>query len=174
MKIRFAKHFAITTICAFFFLTACNDTQYETCSDQLKCTAPPLDDKASESLKKLRADISGKWKLASIKMVNEILKTDSTYKNIRNSMCISYNGGIAFFKNNQDFVCEYCYALDGGDGAQNLKIDAKTMSPYCEQQLQNSKIVLRNDSLMIERRDSFIVKNIIYKRADDSYNFKAN
>lgn len=151
---------------------ACTETPtYETCGGQPSCP-PPTDEKSSESLKKLRQEIAGKWKFASLDTRDTIHKTSRIYNTEKASLCISYDGGIQFFRNYTDLLCTYCYELTSSGDTLKVKIDESGLSKYCKEQLQSSTITIRNDSMILFRRDSFIVKNVIYKRMNEDGSFK--
>ena len=117
-------------------------------------------------------EVAGKWKLADLQTENTALKTKQSFNNLRFSMCVSYNGGIQFFRNGQDYVCDYCYELKSTNDTLTINIDEANLSAFCKQQLQTSAITIRNDSMILFRRDSFIVKNVIYKRMNEDGSFK--
>lgn len=165
----------LPSVCAIILmLSACSETpKYETCGGQPTCP-PPADDKAPESIKKLRQDIAGKWKLASLATRDTIHKTEQNYNNLRASMCISYDGGIQFLRDYTELVCTYCYELQNTNDTLNIKLDESGLSKFCKEQFQSGAITIRNDSLIVARRDSFIVKKIIYKRMNDDGTFKTS
>jgi hypothetical protein len=155
-------------------IAACNNAQFENCGEQATCAMPPVADKASEAVKKLRDDVAGKWKLYSMDIENTILKTKSSGSNLRFSMCISHNGGIVFYRNLQEPVCQFCYEVKNAGDTLKLSIDDSGLSPFCVQQLQTSQITITGNEMSLFRQDSFITKKIVYKRADDNWNFKTN
>ncbi len=162
--------------CAFtsFFMACESKPKYETCVAQSTCGVPPLPDNASETLKKLNADVAGKWKLASYEAENTFLKTANKPLNVRQSMCVGYNGDVLFYRNNQELVCQYCYQLESAGDSSVIKVDETGLSPYCKEMLQTSRIVVRNDSMVLFRRDSIIDKKLTYKRTNDDWTNKAN
>lgn len=163
---------SISVLAVIVALAACTETaNYETCGGQPSCP-PPTEDNASESLKKMRQEIAGKWKFASLDTRDTIHNTSQIYNLEKASMCISYNGGIQFLRNYTDLVCTFCYELTGSDGAIQIKLDESGLSKYCKEQLQTSNIVIRNDSMILNRVDSFIVKKVIYKRTNEDGSFK--
>ena len=154
------------------FFAACeNSVAHETCGGQPVCP-PPADDKSPENIKKLRTDIAGKWKFVSLFSRDTFHKTEQKYTTQKSSLCVSYDGGIQFFRDYTDFVCAFCYELQSSGDTLRLKIDETGLSKYCTEQLQTGDVTVRNDSLIIIRRDSFILKNIVYKRMNDDGSFK--
>lgn len=161
-------------IILFTGLIACDEaSKYESCGGQPVCP-PPIDDKAPESVKKLRADFAGKWKFVSMDTRDTFHKTEQKYNTQKSSMCISYDGGIQYLRNYTDLVCVYCYELQNSGDTLKLKLDEAGLSKYCLEQFQSSDIIIRNDSMILFRRDSFIVKNIVYKRTNDDGTFKTS
>lgn len=163
-----------SVVAVVLMLSACSETpKYETCGGQPVCP-PPSDDKASDNVKKLRQDLAGKWKFASLATRDTIHKTEQNYTNLRTAMCISYEGGIQFLRDYKELVCTYCYELNSNKDTLNIKVEASPASKFCQEQFQSGAIIVRNDSLILSRRDSFIVKEIIYKRTNDDGTFKAH
>ncbi len=163
-----------SVLCLLFvlFLSACeSSTSHETCGGQPICP-PPIDGKASEALKKLRTDIAGKWKFVSLFTRDTFHKTEQKYTTQKSSLCVSYDGGIQFFRDYTDLVCVFCFELHNSGDTLRIKIDDSGLSKYCSEQLQTGDITIRNDSLILLRRDSFITKNIVYKRMNEDGSFK--
>jgi hypothetical protein len=166
------------SVYSFYFsllllLNACsNGVAHETCGGQPTCP-PPLEANASPELTKLRADLSGKWKVSGITTRDTFHKTEQRYPKLRFNMCISYDGGILFFQNGKELVCQYCYTLKNGeDNAQEIVLDETGLSPFCLQQLQSSKVKIAGDSMVLVRRDSFVYKTAVYRRMNDDGTFK--
>ena len=172
----FLNRFCPSLIVIFFLsMTNCtNKPSYETCGDKSICSISPAAENAPESVKKLRTEVAGKWKLADLQTENTALKTKQSFNNLRFSMCISYNGGIQFFRNGQDYVCDYCYELKSTNDTLTINIDEANLSAFCKQQFQTSAITIRNDSMILFRRDSTVEKRIVYRRTDDNWNYKIN
>jgi hypothetical protein len=156
-------------------IAACGGgSKFETCNEQASCALPPIADNASESVKKMRDDVAGKWKLYSMDIENTALKTKSNGTNLRFSMCVSHTGGIIFYRNSQEPVCQFCYEVQNAGDTLKLNIDNSGLSEFCLQQLQSSQIAINGNEMTLLRQDSIITKKIIYRRTDDNWNFKAN
>ncbi|NJN35191.1 MAG: hypothetical protein HC817_14010 [Saprospiraceae bacterium] len=167
-------YFAILCVTTFLFMACESKTTYETCVAQSTCGVPPLPENANEALKKLNAAVAGKWKLASYEAENTFLKTSNKPLNVRQSMCVSFNGDVLFYRNNQELVCQYCYQLESAGDSTVIKVDETGLSAYCKEMLQTSSIVVRNDSMLLFRRDSIIDKKLTYKRTNNDWTYKAN
>ena len=169
-----SNHIYCSIIAIIFAFISCTETpKFETCGGQPTCP-PPTDEKASDNIKKMRQDIAGKWKFASLTSRDTAHKTEQNYNALRASMCVSYDGGIQFLRDYTELVCVYCYELQSANDTINIKLDETGLSKYCKEQFQSGAIVIRNDSMIVARRDSFIVKSIIYKRMNDDGTFKVS
>ena len=155
-------------------IAACNEQKFEKCAEQASCALPPIADNAPEPVKKLRDNAAGKWKLYSMDIDNTFHKTKSNPTNLRFSMCVAHQGGIIFYRNSQEPVCQYCYEIKNAGDTLNLSIDEAGLSEFCKQQLQTSTITITGNEMNLIRQDSFIVKKIIYKKTDDNWNFIVN
>jgi hypothetical protein len=155
-------------------ITSCGGSKFEDCAGQASCALPPVADNASAAVKKMRDDVAGKWKLYSMDIENTFHKTKSNPTNLRFSMCVSHNGGIIFYRNNQEPVCQFCYEVQNAGDTLKLSIDNSGLSEFCLQQLQSSQIAINGNELTLMRQDSFITKKIVYKRTDDNWAFKTN
>lgn len=161
----------IAAIC-ILFITACNNKNFETCGGQPIC--PPLAANLAPEFQKVREDMAGKWKFASVITRDSIHNTGTTYTTQRYGLCISYDGGILYFQDYKTVNCTYCYDLKKGNAGIQLDLGEGTTKTYCSEALQSSDITIRNDSMILFRRDSFITKRTIFKRANNDWTFKAN
>jgi hypothetical protein len=155
-------------------IAACGGSKFENCNEQASCALPPIADNASDAVKKLRDNVAGKWKLYSMDIENTFHKTKSSPTNLRFSMCVSHTGGIVFYRNNQEPVCQFCYEVKNAGDTLKLSIDNSGLSEFCLQQLQTSQITITGNEMSLFRQDSFITKKIVYKRTDDNWNYKTN
>jgi hypothetical protein len=155
-------------------MVACGGPSFDNCAGQASCALPPIADNASAAVKKTRDDAAGKWKLYSMDIDNTILKTKSNPTNLRFSMCVSHEGGIIFYRNNQEPVCQFCYEVKNAGDTLKLSIDNSGLSEFCLQQLQTSQITIVGNEMSLFRQDSFITKKIVYKRTDENWAYKTN
>ncbi len=156
-------------ICFLLFIMACGEA-HENCNTTSKCPAP-VDANAAPEIQKLHTDLSGKWKFIKVNTYDTIHKVGGTFMELRANMCISYDGNIEYFTNNQEHVCTFCYTLLAKPVA-TLDIDKSGLSRYCQEMLKSGDIKLVGDSLFITSRDSFTVKNFIYRRTNADGSFK--
>jgi hypothetical protein len=163
---------SVFLLSVILFLTSCDNKNYETCGGQPTC--PPFEEKAGPDIQKLRADAAGKWKIAAVETRDTIHKTEKTYNTLRYGLCVSYNGGILLYKDYKDVVCTYCFDLKKEGDTHRLALDEGVANTFCVEALQSSDIIVRNDSMILFRRDSFVTKRIIYRRANDDWSFKLN
>jgi hypothetical protein len=155
-------------------MVACGGPSFDNCAGQASCALPPVADNASAAVKKLRDDAAGKWKLYSMDIENTFHKTKSSPTNLRFSMCVSHEGGIIFYRNNQEPVCQFCYEVKNAGDTLKLSIDNSGLSEFCLQQLQTSQITINGNEMSLFRQDSFITKKIVYKRTDENWAYKTN
>lgn len=165
---------SVASLILMFFIIACESKPaYETCGGQLTCI-PPIEDKASEAQKKLRADLAGKWKLAAVDTRDTFHKTGQTWTNQRYGLCISYDGGILLLQNYKEPICKYCYELKGESENVEMRVEETGLSAFCLESLKSSGVTFSGDSLILLRQDSFVVKKSIYRRMNDDGTFKVN
>ena len=88
-----------------FLITACGDS-HQTCNTSSTCLKP-VSDNATPELQKLRADLSGKWKFVRVNTFDTIHKVSGVFNELRANMCVSYNGNIEYFTNNEEHVCTF-------------------------------------------------------------------
>ena len=169
----------ITFLCSATFLfifiislSSCDSKNFETCSGQPTC--PPFEKNLTLEIQKFREDIAGKWKFVRLETRDTFHKTGTTYNTMRYGLCISYNGGILFHQNYKEVACTYCYELKKSNDTLRLALDEGVANTYCIQALQSSDVTLQGDSMVLFRRDSFITKRTVFKRANDDWTFKAN
>jgi hypothetical protein len=166
----------LTTLAAFaalFFVACQSSPKFETCGGQPVCPAP-TDANAPEDLKKFRENIAGKWKLARINSVDTVRKTTQDYTRLDRGMCLSYEGGVQYFREDHVLSCQLCYEVSKVADKFELKANHPNTNKFCVESFQSGEIQYAGDSLVIVNRDSFIVKRAIYRRMDDKGNFKAN
>jgi hypothetical protein len=165
-----------TTIVAFLLftlcITSCENKTFETCSGQPTC--PPFDAKLTPDIQKLREEIAGKWKFLRVDTRDTFHKTGTSYNTQRYGLCISYNGGILYHENYKEVACTYCFELKNSNNIAQLVLDGGATNTYCAQALQSSDVTIAGDSMVLFRRDSFITKRTVFKRANDDWTFKAN
>ena len=152
-----------------FFITACGDS-HQICNTSITCLKP-ISDNATPELQKLRADLSGKWKFVRVNTFDTIHKVGGVFNELRANMCVSYNGNIEYFTNNEEHVCTFCYALLAKPNA-TIDIDKSNVSKYCQELLKSGEIKIVGDSLFLTARDSFTIKNFIYRRTNEDGSFK--
>ncbi len=152
-----------------FLIVACGDS-HETCNTTSSCPAPVAAN-ASAEIQTLHNNFSGKWKFIKVNTYDTIHKVGGTFMELRANMCVSYNGNIEYYTNNQEHVCTFCYALLEKP-VTTLNIDKSTISRYCQELLKSGDIRVTGDSLFITSRDSFTVKNFIYRRMNEDGSFK--
>jgi hypothetical protein len=174
MKLNQVLVFSTLIAFAAFSMTACGGPSFDNCAGQASCALPPIADNASAAVKKTRDDVAGKWKLFSMDIENTFHKTKSSPTNLRFSMCVSHEGGIIFYRNNQEPVCQFCYEVKNAGDTLKLSIDNSGLSEFCLQQLQTSQITINGNELSFFRQDSFITKKIVYKRTDENWAYKTN
>jgi hypothetical protein len=176
IKMKLNQVLVFSTLIAFAALsmTACGGPSFDNCAGQASCALPPIADNASAAVKKTRDDVAGKWKLYSMDIENTFHKTKSSPTNLRFSMCVSHEGGIIFYRNNQEPVCQFCYEVKNAGDTLKLSIDNSGLSEFCLQQLQTSQITINGNELSFFRQDSFITKKIVYKRTDENWAYKTN
>ena len=154
------------------FISSCNNKNFETCSGQPTC--PPFAANLTPDIQKLREDIAGKWKFVKVETRDTIHKTGTTYNTQRYGLCISYEGGILYHQNYKEVACTYCYELKTNNDTMRLSLDGGATNTYCSQALQSSDVTIKGDSMVLFRRDSFVTKRTVFKRANDDWSFKAN
>jgi hypothetical protein len=154
------------------FMAACNNKNFETCGGQPTC--PPFAANLTPEVQKLQEEIAGKWKFVSVETHDTIHKTGTTYNTQRYGLCISYEGGILYHQNYKDVNCTYCYDLKNENGTMRLALDGGATNTYCSQALQSSDVIVGGDSMVLFRRDSFVTKRTVFKKANDDWSFKVN
>jgi hypothetical protein len=166
---------ALWTIFLFVFtvfMDSCENKNFETCSGQPVC--PPFEKNLSPEIQKLREEIAGKWKFVRVETRDTFHKTGTTYNTQRYGLCISYEGGILYHQNYKEVNCTYCYDLKKDNGTMRLALDEGATNTYCAQALQSSDVIIGGDSMVLFRRDSFVTKRTVFKRANDDWTFKTN
>jgi hypothetical protein len=154
------------------FIVSCNNKNFETCGGQPAC--PPFEKNLTPEIQKLREDIAGKWKFVNVATRDTFHKTGTTYNTQRYGLCISYEGGILYHQNYKTVDCTYCYDLKNVNGTTQLVLDGGATNTYCSQALQSSDVTIAGDSMVLFRRDSFVTKRTLFKRANDDWTFKTN
>ncbi len=159
----------LSFIYCLFFVTACSES-HQTCNTTSTCPMPVADNAAPE-LQKLRTDLSGKWKFVRVNTYDTIHKVAGVFNELRANMCVSYNGNIEYYTNNEEHVCTFCYALLAKPTA-TIDIDKNNLSRYCQELLKSGDVKIVGDSLFLTARDSFTVKKFIYRRTNEDGSFK--
>jgi hypothetical protein len=166
----------ISTLAAFvalFFIACQSSPKFETCGGQPVCPAP-TDANAPEDLKKLRENIAGKWKLVRINTIDTVRKTTAAYTSLDRGICLSYEGGVQYFREDHELTCQLCYELAKNVDKFEIKANHSNMNKFCIESFQSGEIQYAGDSLVLINRDSFVVKRAIYRRMDDKGHFKPN
>ncbi len=163
----------LAAMVALFFIACQSSPNFETCGGQPVCT-PPTDANAPEDLKKLRENIAGKWKLVRINTIDTVRKTTAAYTSLDRGLCLSYEGGVQYFREDHVLSCALCYEL--AKGADKFEITANHVSnnKFCRESFQSGEIQYAGDSLVMINRDSFVIKRALYRRMDDNGHFKGN
>ncbi len=162
----------LAAFAALFFIACESSPKFETCGGQPVCP-PPTEANAPEDLKKLREGIAGKWKLLRINTLDTVRKTTSVFKDLDRSLCLSYEGGVQYFRQDRTLTCQLCYELAKGADKFELKANHSNANKFCLESFQSGEIQYAGDSLVVISQDSFILKRVIYRRMDDNGHFIA-
>jgi hypothetical protein len=162
----------LAAFAALFFVACQSSPKFETCGGQPVCP-PPTDANAPEDLKKLRENIAGKWKLLRINTLDTVRKTTSEFKTLDRGVCLSYEGGVQYFREDRVLTCQLCYELVKAADKMEIKANHSSNNKFCLESFQSGEVQYAGDSLVITSRDSFLVKRIIYRRMDDAGHFLA-
>ena len=165
----------ISTLAAFavlFFVACQSSPKFETCGGQPVCPAP-TDANAPEDLKKLRENIAGKWKLFRVNVLDTVRKTTSVFTDRDRGVCLSYEGGVQYFREDRALSCQLCYELAKNADKFEIKANHSNQNKFCLESFQSGEIQYAGDSLIVINRDSFIVKRAVYRRMDDAGHFLA-
>jgi hypothetical protein len=165
------KRISILAAFAALFFVACESSpKFETCGGQPVCPSP-TDANAPEDLKKLRENVAGKWKLVSINTIDTVRKTTAAYTSLDRGVCLSYDGGVQYFREDRVLSCQLCYELSKGADKFEIKANHSNQNKFCLESFQSGEIQYAGDSLVMINRDSFVIKRAVYRRMDDNGHF---
>jgi hypothetical protein len=165
------KRISILAAFAALLFVACESSpKFETCGGQPVCPAP-TDANAPEDLKKLRENVAGKWKLVRINTIDTVRKTTAAYTSLDRGVCLSYDGGVQYFREDRVLSCTLCYELAKGADKFEIKANHSNQNKFCLESFQSGEIQCNGDSLVMVNRDSFVVKRAVYRRMDDKGHF---
>lgn len=174
-----SSHFALS-LASFIMLTivvlfvACQGSpKFPNCTDTTTCL-PAVEDNAPEAVKKMHETLSGKWKFISVTTEDTFHKTGAKFINKRASACIGYNGGVQYFIDNQQLVCQMCYELKQGTEGVDIVVERANQSAFCLESFQSGKLLCAGDSLVVTSQDSFVIKKTLYRRMNDDGTLKVN
>ena len=167
-----ATCFTLATVLVLFF--ACQSSpKFPNCTDTTTCL-PAVEDNAPEAVKAMHETLSGKWKFVSVTTEDTFHKTGATFINKRASACIGYNGGVQYFIDNKQLVCQMCYELKQGTEGVEINVDKDNQNAFCLESFQSGKLLCAGDSLVVTSQDSFVIKKTLYRRMNDDGTFKVN
>ena len=165
---------APSVIAAIFMFFACQSSpNFPNCTEKTTCL-PSVEDNAPAAVKTMHETLSGKWKFISVTTEDTFHKTGAKFINKRASACIGYNGGIQYFIDNQQLVCQMCYELKQGTEGVEIKVEKENQSPFCQESFQSGDLLCAGDSLVVTSRDSFVIKRTLYRRMNDDGTLKVN
>lgn len=163
-----------TVFALLLCLVACkNEPKFENCTDKTTCL-PAVADNAPDAVKKMHETLSGKWKFVSVTTRDTFHKTGATFINKRASACIGYNGGVQYFIDAHQLVCQMCYELKQGKESVEIVVDKENQNAFCKESFQSGELLCAGDSLVVTSRDSFVIKKTLYRRMNDDGTFKVN
>jgi hypothetical protein len=163
--------FAMTIALLSIFVACKNEPKVFNCVEKTTCL-PSIADNAPESLKQMHTELSGKWKFVNVTTRDTFHKTGAIFMNKRANACISFNGAVQYFIDNQQLVCQMCYEIKQGKERVEIAVDKDNQNKFCLESFQSGDIQCAGDSLVVTSRDSFVVKRTLYRRMNDDGTFK--
>jgi hypothetical protein len=148
-----------------------DEPKFPNCTEKTACL-PAVADNAPDAVKKMHETLAGKWKFVSVTTRDTFHKTGATFMNKRANACIGYNGGVQYFIDNQQLVCQMCYEIKQGKEQIEMSVDKDNQNKFCLESFQSGELLCQGDSLVVTSRDSFVVKKTLYRRMNDDGSLK--